>query len=75
MRVVRRLADLAGEIAAAEAEAASAFGDGTVFVEPYVERGRHVEVQVVGTERLRRPGLLAAAPAPEGGGGGAGTRA
>ena len=31
-----------------EAEAASAFGDGTVFVEPYVERGRHVEVQVVG---------------------------
>ena len=31
------------------AEAASAFGDGTVFVEPYVEHGRHVEVQVVGT--------------------------
>nr|WP_202388285.1 biotin carboxylase N-terminal domain-containing protein [Nocardioides flavescens] len=49
MRVVRRLEDLAGEIAAAETEAASAFGDGTVFVEPYVERGRHVEVQVVGT--------------------------
>src|SRR3954468_24612113 len=48
MRVVRRLEDLAGEIAAAEAEAASAFGDGTVFVEPYVEEGRHVEVQVVG---------------------------
>ena len=48
MRVVRRLEDLPGEIAAAEAEAASAFGDGTVFVEPYVERGRHVEVQIVG---------------------------
>ena len=47
MRVVRRLADLADEIASAEAEALSAFGDGTVFVEPYVERGRHVEVQVV----------------------------
>ena len=40
---------LPAEVAAAEAEAASAFGDGTVFVEPYVERGRHVEVQVVGT--------------------------
>ncbi|HRD60346.1 MAG TPA: acetyl/propionyl-CoA carboxylase subunit alpha, partial [Nocardioides sp.] len=40
--------DLPGVIAAAQAEAASAFGDGTVFVEPYVERGRHVEVQVVG---------------------------
>ena len=48
MRVVRRLADLPLEIEAASAEAASAFGDGTVFVEPYVERGRHVEVQVVG---------------------------
>ena len=47
MRVVRTLAELDREIAAAEAEAASAFGDGTVFVEPYVERGRHVEVQVV----------------------------
>jgi propionyl-CoA carboxylase alpha chain len=51
MRIVRSLADLPGEIAAAEAEAASAFGDGTVFVEPYVERGRHVEVQVVGDGR------------------------
>jgi propionyl-CoA carboxylase alpha chain len=49
MRVVRSLPDLPSEIAAAEAEAASAFGDGTVFVEPYVEHGRHVEVQVVGT--------------------------
>lgn len=49
MRVVRRLEDLAGEVAKAEAEALSAFGDGTVFVEPYVERGRHVEVQVVGS--------------------------
>ena len=51
MRIVRALADLPREIATAEAEAASAFGDGTVFVEPYVERGRHVEVQVVGDGR------------------------
>jgi len=48
MRVVRDLAALGAEIDAATAEAASAFGDGTVFVEPYVEHGRHVEVQVVG---------------------------
>jgi propionyl-CoA carboxylase alpha chain len=54
MRVVRRLADLGGEVARARAEAESAFGDGTVFVEPYVEQGRHVEVQVVGT----RDGVL-----------------
>ena len=49
MRIVRDLADLPREIKQARAEAASAFGDGTVFVETYVERGRHVEVQVVGT--------------------------
>ncbi len=54
MRVVRTLADLPGEVAKAEAEAESAFGDGTVFVEPYVEQGRHVEVQVLG----HRDGVL-----------------
>ncbi|GGR42999.1 propionyl-CoA carboxylase alpha chain [Nocardioides luteus] len=48
MRIVRTLDALEAEVAAAEAEAKSAFGDGTVFVEPYVEAGRHVEVQVVG---------------------------
>ncbi len=48
MRVVSRLSDLEGALAAAAAEARSAFGDGTVFVERYVERGRHVEVQVWG---------------------------
>jgi len=48
MRIVRDIDTLADEIATASAEAASAFGDGTVFVEPYVEHGRHVEVQVIG---------------------------
>jgi propionyl-CoA carboxylase alpha chain len=47
MRVVRRLADLDAEVTAARAEALSAFGDDEVFVEPYVEGGRHVEVQVL----------------------------
>ncbi|MCM3302678.1 ATP-grasp domain-containing protein [Streptomyces pseudogriseolus] len=47
MRVVRRLAGLEAELAAARAEAASAFGDGEVFVEPYLENGRHVEVQLL----------------------------
>ncbi|MEW2631855.1 biotin carboxylase N-terminal domain-containing protein [Streptomyces sp. NPDC048389] len=47
MRVVRSLADLAVELEAARSEAASAFGDGEVFVEPYVENGRHVEVQIM----------------------------
>ena len=73
MRVVRRLADLPIELAAAEAEALSAFGDGTVFVEPYVERSRHVEVQVVGTSvygdrdcsvQRRHQKVVEEAPAP-----------
>ncbi len=47
MRIVRELVALPSELRAASAEAASAFGDGEVFAEPYVERGRHVEVQVM----------------------------
>ncbi len=49
MRVVRRVEDLPGVVEQASAEAASAFGDPTVFVEPCVEGARHVEVQVVGS--------------------------
>ncbi|BDH03221.1 biotin carboxylase N-terminal domain-containing protein [Streptomyces seoulensis] len=47
MRVVRDLAALPAALEEARAEAASAFGDGEVFVEPYLENGRHVEVQVL----------------------------
>ncbi|RKN42756.1 acetyl/propionyl/methylcrotonyl-CoA carboxylase subunit alpha [Micromonospora endolithica] len=48
MRVVREAAGLPEAVASARREAASAFGDGTVFIERYVERGRHVEVQIFG---------------------------
>ncbi|MGY0003532.1 ATP-binding protein [Micromonospora sp. I033] len=48
MRVVRDAAGLAEAVAGARREAAAAFGDGTVFIERYVERGRHVEVQIFG---------------------------
>jgi propionyl-CoA carboxylase alpha chain len=47
MRVVRSLAELESQVDGARAEAASAFGDGTVFVEPYLATGRHIEVQVM----------------------------
>ncbi|NRQ38083.1 biotin/lipoyl-binding protein [Nonomuraea sp. NN258] len=47
MRVVRDPADLVRELDSARREAASAFGDGTVFVEPLLEGARHVEVQVL----------------------------
>jgi propionyl-CoA carboxylase alpha chain len=48
MRIARDPSQLAEAMAAAEREAAFAFGDGTVFLEHYVENPRHVEVQIFG---------------------------
>ncbi len=48
MRIVEGPGDLAEALASAGREASSAFGDGTVFLEPYVDRPRHIEVQVFG---------------------------
>ncbi|MBG6101145.1 propionyl-CoA carboxylase alpha chain [Micromonospora vinacea] len=48
MRIVRTADELAEAVASARREAAAAFGDGTVFIERYVERGRHLEVQIFG---------------------------
>jgi propionyl-CoA carboxylase alpha chain len=48
MRIVRSPEELAEAVAAGSREAMSSFGDGTVFVEPYIERARHVEVQIIG---------------------------
>ena len=47
MRVVTELAALAGQVAAAQREAQSAFGDPTVFCERYLPGGHHVEVQIL----------------------------
>jgi len=47
MRVVRRAGDLPQAVESARGEAASAFGDGTVFVEPLLEGARHIEVQIL----------------------------
>jgi propionyl-CoA carboxylase alpha chain len=48
MRLVREPGELAEAVAAAGREAASAFGDGTVFLERFVTDPRHVEVQIFG---------------------------
>jgi 3-methylcrotonyl-CoA carboxylase alpha subunit len=48
MRVVRDEAGLVEAVAAAGREAASAFGDARVMLERFLERPRHVEVQVFG---------------------------
>jgi acetyl-CoA carboxylase biotin carboxylase subunit len=48
LRLVHEPAMLAGTIARAMAEAEAAFGDPRVYLERYVTRGRHVEVQLLG---------------------------
>jgi propionyl-CoA carboxylase alpha chain len=47
MRIVRTLAALPDAVAAAAREAGAAFGDPTVFCERYLDRGHHVEVQIL----------------------------
>jgi propionyl-CoA carboxylase alpha chain len=48
MRLVRDPADLPEAVRSAHDEAASAFGDGTVFLERFLTDPRHVEVQILG---------------------------
>ncbi len=47
MRVVREAAALANALEAARSEALKAFGDATVYLEKFIERPRHVEIQVL----------------------------
>lgn len=48
MRVVREEAEFKNAFERAVSEAKSAFGDGTVFIERFLERPRHIEVQIIG---------------------------
>lgn len=48
MRVVERFEELINQVQAAKAEAESAFGDDTVYMERFLKNPRHVEVQVLG---------------------------
>jgi propionyl-CoA carboxylase alpha chain len=53
MRIVTELAGLPAAVLEARAEAAAAFGSDEVFCEPYVERGRHIEVQILADDAGR----------------------
>jgi 3-methylcrotonyl-CoA carboxylase alpha subunit len=46
MRIVEREADLADQIAGAQREAKSAFGDDRLLIEKYLQKPRHIEIQV-----------------------------
>ncbi len=48
IRLVTAEADLASTVDVARAEAQAAFGDSTVYLEQFVHRARHVEVQIIG---------------------------
>jgi pyruvate carboxylase len=50
MRVVHDAEQLASRLGEAQGEAKSAFGDGSVFLEKYLPRARHIEVQIIGDE-------------------------
>jgi len=48
MRVVRNAAELEGKLAEAQREAGAAFGKSDVFIERYIGRAKHIEVQILG---------------------------
>jgi len=48
MRVVRNDAELDRGLATAAAEAKAAFGDASLYIEKFIERARHIEIQVLG---------------------------
>jgi pyruvate carboxylase len=50
MRIVNRADDLEARFHEATAEAHAAFGNGAVFLERYIRRARHVEVQILGDQ-------------------------
>jgi len=47
MRIAWTLDDVENGFSSAQSEAISAFGDDRVFVEKYIERPRHIEIQVL----------------------------
>jgi len=50
IRIVHQPEDIAEAYRSAQSEAASAFGNGTLFVEAMVQGGRHIEVQIAADE-------------------------
>ena len=47
MKVAKDMDSLAEAVATAQSEAAAAFGDGTVYMERYLQKPRHIELQVI----------------------------
>ncbi|MGI8545510.1 MAG: acetyl-CoA carboxylase biotin carboxylase subunit [Aridibacter sp.] len=50
MRIVREAKDLENQLQAAQTESLAAFNNGSVYIERYIERPRHIEIQVLADE-------------------------
>jgi acetyl-CoA carboxylase biotin carboxylase subunit len=50
MRIVRKESELKGSLETAQSEALAAFKNGAVYIERYIERPRHIEIQVLADE-------------------------
>ena len=50
MRIVRKAEELHGQLETAQAEALAAFKNGSVYIERYIERPRHIEIQILADE-------------------------
>ena len=48
MKVARTAADLSDALSTARSEAKAAFGDDAVYIEKYLEKPRHIEIQILG---------------------------
>jgi acetyl-CoA carboxylase biotin carboxylase subunit len=51
MRIVEREEDLESSLESGRREAKSAFGDGSVYIEKYIESPRHIEFQILGDQQ------------------------
>ncbi len=56
MRRVDDLNEMSEAFKRASSEAAAAFGDGSMFVEKFIVRPRHIEVQILGEQTLAADG-------------------
>ena len=48
MRIVKTLDEVTEQFERASSEALTAFGNGSMFIETYVENPRHIEIQIMG---------------------------